>query len=215
MLAGLSAVGFTGVPRASRSIENDSTLTGEWRGETYADGTTAQFTLNLFPNGTYSRKVVTVSEFGWTLQGDMLMLAPAVANEEGQLTYGKASVVRLHFTGDSLIATAGKESLTLRRVTALVEDLPLLGRWEGQSDLNEGLTQDFTADGRLIVSVAVSREAGYYTVSDGVISFAEQIPQPGRKRTRFRLEDGKMLLFIAPELPPIELTRAPRVSPVS
>jgi hypothetical protein len=168
-------------------------------------------TLNMYPNGTYSRMVSTISEFGWTLEGDLLWLAPAVAATDSGLTYGKVSALRIRLEGDSLIASASRNSVVLRRVTTAVPDAPLLGRWTGNSDLNETITQDFTVDGRLIVTATVSQEAGRYSISRDEIEFYQQIPEPGTRRIRFEMKDGKMRLYIARQLPPIILEKIPEV----
>jgi hypothetical protein len=39
-----------------------------------------------------------------------------------------------------------------------------------------------------------------------------QIPEPGRRRSKFKLQKGKLLLYIARDLPPIEMTREPPAS---
>ena len=182
-------------------------VVGKWTGDTFASGTVTSMTLALFRNGTYARKIVSSTEFGWTREGDMLMIAPAVSRVDQQVNYGKAATVRMKLSKDELVLSSGNSSITMKRVTWPVEGALLLGRWEGQSDLNEGVTQDFTADGRLIVTVTVSREAGRYSVDDGFIRFEEQIPFPGKKKSKFRLEDGKLILYFAPQLPPIEMVR--------
>jgi hypothetical protein len=182
-------------------------IVGKWIGDTFAAGTATSMTLELFPNGTYARKIVSSTEFGWTREGDILMIAPALSRVDQQVNYGKAAAVRMNVSKDELILSSGRNSITMKRVTWPVEGAMLLGRWEGRSDLNEDVTQDFTADGRLIVTVTVSREAGRYAVEDGFIRFEEQIPFPGKKKSKFRMENGKLILYFAPQLPPIELAR--------
>ncbi len=184
-----------------------SPLNGEWKGETFAAGGVAGVTLNLYSNGTYARRIVVVSEYGWTLEGNALMLAALLARTDTGSTYGRAAIVRVQLIGDSLVARAGRDAVHLKRVTSLVEASPLLGRWEGLSDLNESVTQDFTADGRLIVSLTVSREAGRFSHDGEWINWAEQIPVPKNKKTRYRLEDGRLSVYFEPRLPPLELER--------
>jgi hypothetical protein len=187
-----------------------SPLAGEWQGQTFAAGSAATVTLMLYANGTYSRRIVTATEFGWTLQGDgTLIMAPLVSVADDGNHYGKAVALGVTLMGDSLIARAGKNSIVLRRVTASVPETPLLGRWEGLSDMNEPLTQDFTADGRLIITVTHSREAGRWAVSAETINWTEQIPSPGKKRSRYRVEGEKLLIYMTPKLPPLELSRIP------
>ncbi len=57
-------------------------LNVERKGETFAAGGVAGAALNLYPNGTYARRIVVVSEYGWTLEGDALMLAPLLAQTD-------------------------------------------------------------------------------------------------------------------------------------
>src|SRR5215213_11402336 len=90
--------GFIGAPNSS----SEQVMIGEWKGDTYIAGTVGTLTLNLFPNGTYSRLVSTSSEFGWTMEGDMLMMAPVAGVVAGEITYGKVSAVKLRFDDDSL-----------------------------------------------------------------------------------------------------------------
>ncbi len=184
-----------------------SSLTGEWKGETFAAGGVAGITLNLYPNGTYARRIVVVSEYGWTLEGDALILAPLLAQTDTGATYGEAAFVRVELVGDSLVARAGRNAVHMKRITFPVEASPLLGRWEGLSDLNESVTQDFTADGRLIVSFTVSRAAGRFTLDGEWINWSEQIPVPEKKKTRYRLENNRLFVHFERRLPPLELER--------
>jgi hypothetical protein len=192
-----------------RELASSSSIVGQWNGETFAAGGVASVTLSLFANGTYARKIILNSEYGWTLEGDVLLMAPVVAIADSGKSYGKAAAVQIKVHDDStMTASAGAQSLRLKRITTLVPESPLLGRWEGLSDLNEAVTQDFTADGRLIVGVTVSREAGRYTAAGESITWATQIPVPGRKVSRYRLENGKLLIYTSPQLPPLELSKA-------
>ncbi len=209
VVAPLALMGESGVAQtqvAERSSRGTS-LVGEWRGEMFSGGIGTRLLLNLFENGTYSQRSTVVSEYGWTLEGETLLMAPVV--ERGKENkYGKAMALHVKLEGDSLIATASKQKIVLRRQTARVDHSPLLGRWEGMSDLNEPITQDFTLDGRLIVTVVLTREAGRYSVNRGQITWAEQIPRPRRHRSRYKLEDDRLTIFSPAPLPPLELTRA-------
>ncbi|MEO8194809.1 MAG: hypothetical protein ABI681_13240 [Gemmatimonadales bacterium] len=202
------ALGLLGATAESQSPQaSQSGIVGQWEGDTFAAGNNAGITLNLYPNGTYSKRVVTVMHFGWTLDGNTLLIAPVTAISGDDVTFGKAVGMNVTLMGDSLVASAEGQSLLLRRVTWPVANQPLVGRWEGQSDLNEPITQDFMDTGRLILTIARSREAGRYTIKGESINWQEQIPNPERRRSRFKLEKGKMLLYISPKLPPIELNR--------
>ncbi len=197
----------TASPRVAQAASPRLSLTGEWKGETFAAGGVAGVTLSLYPNGTYARRIVVVSEYGWTLEGEALMLAPLLARTDTGSTYGTAAIVRVELMGDSLVARAGRDAVHMKRITFPVEASPLLGRWEGLSDLNEPVTQDFTADGRLIVSLTVSRAAGRFTLDGEWINWSEQIPVPEKRKTRYRLEDGRLFVHFEPRLPPLELER--------
>jgi hypothetical protein len=190
----------------------DEDIVGRWTGETFAAGTTTLMTLELFKNGTYARRIVAASELGWSASGDTLLIAPLIARVDNEVTYGKAAAVLVKITGDQMVQSAGSKSLNLKRVTSPVASAPILGRWEGQGDLNEEVIQDFTVDGRLIVTVTVSREAGRWSATDQEIRWEMQIPEPGRRRSKFKLQKGKLLLYIARDLPPIEMTREPPAS---
>lgn len=195
--------------RTERELASSSSIVGQWEGQTFAAGGRASVTLNFFANGTYSRKITVTNEYGWTLEGDVLLMAPLVAITDSGKSYGKVAAVQLRVIDDStVVASAGTESLQLRRITARVNESSILGHWEGLSDLNETVTQNFTADGRLIVGVTVSREAGRYSRGGDAITWATQIPVPGRKVSRYRLEKGKLLIYTNPKLPPLELSRA-------
>lgn len=216
MLSRLAAVaaigiGFVGAPDSTR----DEALIGQWKGDTYVSGTIGTLTLNLFPNGTYSRLVSTSSEFGWTMEGDILMMAPVTGFVDGEITYGKASALKLRFDGDSLIASYSGKYIVMHRVSSVVKDAPLLGRWMGASDLNETITQDFTVDGRLIVTATVSQDAGRFSIGKEDIEFEEQIPKPRKRKNAYELKGDKLLLFVNRQLPPIELTKIPLDVPAS
>jgi hypothetical protein len=42
-----------------------------------------------------------------------------------------------------------------------------------------------------------------------MINWTEQIPSPGKKRSRYRVEGEKLLIYMTPKLPPLELSRIP------
>jgi hypothetical protein len=200
---GIAAAFFIAAPA------DDTEIVGRWTGETFAAGTTTSMTLDLFRNGTYARRISSSSELGWSVSGDTLLIAPALSRVENETTYGKASAVLVKITGDEMVQSSGSRSIRLRRVTAPATSGPMLGRWEGKGDLNEEVIQDFTLDGRLIVTVTVSREAGRWSVANDEIRWETQIPEPGRKRSRFKVEGGKLILYLARNLPPIEMTKVP------
>ena len=196
---------------ASRDTPS-SALVGEWRGEMFSGGVGTRLSLHLFENGTYSQRSTMVTEYGWTLDGETLLMAPVI--ERGaENKYGKAMALQVKLEGDSLIATASRQKLVLRRQTSRVDHSPLLGRWEGISDMNEPITQDFTLDGRLIVSVVLTREAGRYSLNRNEIVWAEQIPRPRRHRSRYRIDGGTLTLYSPAPLPPVELSRVTDGSP--
>jgi len=188
---------------------SDPNLVGRWTGESVYGGASTSMTLDLFKNGMYARRIVAATELGWSASGDTLIIAPLISRSGGESTYGKASAVLARITGDQMIQSAGAKSITLKRVTWPVANSRILGRWEGQGDLNEEVIQDFTADGRLIITITVSREAGRWALDDDEIRWETQIPEPGRKKSKFRLQEGKLILYFARDLPPIELTREP------
>lgn len=199
MLTRLSIVASIAAGAAlSLAASREENLIGQWKGETFAAGSTASMTLNLFPNGTYSKRIVSVTELGWTLEGDFVPVAPAIMGPNSEVSYGKAAGLKIKISGDSLVASSHGQSMVLKRVTWAVKDAPLLGRWVGQSDLNEGVTQDFTADGRLFVSVTLSREAGRYSVEQGQISWQEQIPNPSRHSSRIYRKQQRFRTLLKP-----------------
>ncbi len=204
VVAALGA-GFLGVPDSTR----EQALIGQWTGDVDAQGTPGTLTLNLFPNGTYSRMVSTRSDFGWTMEGDMLIIAAVSGVADGELTYGKASALKIRFDADSMTASHLGKSIVMHRVTSAVRDAPLLGRWMGASDLNETITQDFTVDGRLIVTATLSRDAGRFSIGREEIEFEEQIPKPRKRRSAYELKGDTLLIYLNRQLPPTELTRIP------
>ena len=194
------------------STDGGPAVVGEWYGEMFSGGVGTRLLLNLYDNGTYSQRSTMVTEYGWTLDGETLLMAPVVERGD-DIKYGKAMALKVRLLGDSLIATANRQQIVLRRKTEKVDHSPMLGRWEGLSDLNEAITQDFTADGRLIVTVVLTREAGRYVVSRNEIAWAEQIPSPRRRhRSRYKLAGDTLTLISPSPLPSVELTR---VSPES
>jgi hypothetical protein len=186
---------------------SDPDIVGRWAGEMILGGASTSMTLDLFKNGMYARRIVVATELGWSASGDTLVIAPLVSRTATESTYGKASAVLVSITGDQMVQSSGQKSLTLKRVTWPVENSRILGRWEGQGDLNEEVIQDFTADGRLIITITISREAGRWAVDKDDIRWETQIPQPGRKKSKFKFQEGKLLLYLSRDLPPIEMTR--------
>ena len=182
-------------------------LVGRWRGESTGAGTRTVVIIDFFPRGTYARRVDVSSEFGWTLNGDNLMLAPAITRSENDVSYGKPSILRMKLANDVLVISDSAQTISLKRVTVPINESAILGRWEGQSDLNEGITQDFLSDGRLIVTITLAREAGRFSIDKANITFEEQIPTPRKKKSRFRMEAGKLVMYMAPDVPALELVR--------
>jgi len=183
-------------------------LVGRWRGSIEQDQTTTEVVIEFFPNNTYARRVSIKTEFGWTQEGDVLLLAPALEKKNNDITYGKASVVSMKLSDDVLTIADAKQSISMKRATAPVNESKLIGRWEGQSDLNEGITQDFLSDGRLIVTVTLAREAGRYSIRESKINWEVQIPQPHKTKSRFRVDGNKLVLFLTDDIPALEMTRA-------
>lgn len=185
----------------------DKQIAGEWEGNVSALGATARMTLNLFNDGTYVKRVVFVNEYGWTAVGNTLLIAPSVRYGDS-LLFAKAMSMDMKVTDSSLITKSGKDSLKLRRFTYPVAQSPLLGRWQGQTEFGEELTEDFTADGRLIVSITLTHEAGRYSVDKGNIEWWQQIPESRKRREKFEIDGDKLKVFLGPKVPALELTRS-------
>lgn len=145
------------------------------------------------------------------MDGDALILAPAVSRTNNDVSYGKPSVLKMRLADDMLVISDSAQSISLRRVTVPINESAILGRWEGQSDLNEGVTQDFLSDGRLIITVTLAREAGRFSLDRKIITFEEQIPTPQKKKARYKIEDGKLVLYHTPDVPGMEMTRIAEV----
>lgn len=203
-IAMMSAVGSAQTTVASR--DTPAPLVGEWRGEMFSGGVGTRLSLNIFGNGTYSQRSTMITEYGWTLDGETLLMAPVVERGD-EPKYGKALSLKIRLEGDTLTATASGERIVLRRLTVPIDNAPLLGTWEGMSDMNEPITQSFTSEGRLIVTVVIDRAAGRYSVNKNEITWAEQIPRPRRHRSRYKLENGRLTLISPAPLPPVELER--------
>jgi hypothetical protein len=193
-------------------VQKISDIVGRWKGEFASDGTRTSVIIDFFPRGTYARRVDVISEFGWTLNGDALLLAPAVTRSDSEVSYGKPSVLKMRLADDVLVISDSAQSISLKRVSVPINESAILGRWEGQSDLNEGVTQDFLSDGRLIITVTLSREAGRFSLDGRSITFEEQIPTPQKKKSRYKIEEGKLVLFLRPDVPGMEMTRVAAMS---
>lgn len=183
-------------------------LGGAWTGSLVEPGGRTDLMIEFFPNGKYARRVSTTTEFGWTLNGDILALAPAVRNGD-DVSYGKATEIRIDLKDSVLVISDSHQSISLKRVTVPINESGLLGRWEGVSQANEGIVQDFLSDGRLIITVTLAREAGRYSIDKSNIRWEEQIPEPKRKKSRFRIDGEKLILYFTQDLPAIEMSRVP------
>jgi hypothetical protein len=183
-------------------------IVGKWTNQSSEGGARTEMSLQFFPNGTYAHRLVIVSEFGWTQQGNVLLLAPLVGTNNGSPQYGKATAVQMVLDGDNLTISDAEQTIAMKRVTVPVNEAAILGRWEGKSKANEGVVQDFLADGRLLITITMLREAGRYSADGKNIRWEEQIPQPRSRKTRFRLENDKLTIFLKPEAP-VQLIRAP------
>ena len=186
---------------------DDPGLIGRWTGETFANGSPARMTIEFFPNGTYERHIETITELGWSLAGEILLIAPAIGVANGEITYGKAAEVRVTLSGDDMTQSAGGKSIRMTRLTSLVPDNPVVGRWNGRSEENDEVFQEFLPDGRLLVTLLTSGELGKWSVDGSTIKWEEQVPTPRRKKSNFKMKDGKLLVYIAPRIPPMEMTK--------
>ena len=186
---------------------HEGTIAGEWHGEMNNGGLAMRLTLNLYEDGTYVKRVVFVHEYGWTAEGSTLHLAQLVRNGDA-VAYASPMLLDMRVNDSSLVTKSGKDSLSLRRVTYPVAQSPLLGRWQGETDLGEELLEDFTQDGQLVVTITLRREAGRYSVGRDEINWWEQIPDPNKRKEKFSLEGDKLKFFVTPKLPAIELHRA-------
>ena len=186
---------------------DDPVLVGRWTGETFANGTPARMTLEFFPNGTYERHVESTIELGWSLLGETLLVAPAIGVANGEIKYGRAAEVKVTLVGDEMMQSASGKSIRMARVTPLVPDNRIVGKWNGRSDDNDEVFQEFMPDGRLLVTVITSGEVGKWSVDGSTIKWQEQIPKPQLKTSKFKMKDGKLLVYIAPRLPVMEMTR--------
>ncbi|HEX6573674.1 MAG TPA: hypothetical protein VF042_01785 [Gemmatimonadaceae bacterium] len=206
-----SAAAFIALVAASSFNAADAqkadAIIGRWNGEFVDNGVRTSITIDFFARGTYARRVDVISEFGWTQNGDVLLIAPAISKIENDVSYGKPSVVKMKLADDVLTISDSAQTISMKRVTVPINESQLLGRWEGQSEMNEGVTQDFLSDGRLIVTLTLAREAGRFSVDGGSITFEEQIPTPRKRKTKFRVEDGKLLMYLTPEVPALALVR--------
>jgi len=205
--AAVPVICLAGATMLSAAPQRSGELVGRWKGAINESGGSTEVVLDLFPNGTYARRVVVVSEFGWTQEGDKLILAPAIERRDNEVSYGKATVVSMKLSNDVLTIADAKQSISMKRATIPVNESALIGRWEGQSDLNEGITQDFLSDGRLIVTVTLAREAGRYVIDDETINWEVQIPDPKRKKTKFKMDGEKLVLFLGSGLPTLEMKK--------
>jgi hypothetical protein len=190
----------------TRTVSRDQQIIGEWQGDVNSNGATARMTLILFRDGTYVKRIVFVNEYGWTAEGNTLLIAPSVRYGDS-LLFAKAMSMQIRVSDSSLITKSGKDSLKLHRYTYKVDQSPLLGRWQGQTDFGEELTEDFTADGRLIVSITLTHEAGRYSINKDVIEWWQQIPTPNKRREKFAIDGNKLKVYLVGKIPPIELTR--------
>ena len=207
----LAAMAIVAVPspRITAQAPREA-IVGQWKGAIDEGGARTEVVLEFFPNGTYARRVALTSQFGWTLSGDVLLLAPAVSKSSDGISYGKASAVHMKLKDSVIVISDAHQSISMKRVTVPINEAAILGRWEGVSEQNEGITQDFLSDGTLMVTVTLAREAGRYKLDESNISWEEQIPEPRRKKSRFRIADGKLVLYFNQDIPAIELTRVQR-----
>ena len=165
-------------------------------------------TLSLFRDGTYVKRVVLFNEFGWAADDSTLLIARPETRAK-KVTFGLPMLMHMTVTDSSLVVRSGNDSLRFRRFTRFNPQTPLVGRWHGESDLGEELTEDFVPDGRLFVSVTVTREAGMYSVKHGAIEWEVQLPNSAMHRDKFRIDGNKLRIFLASEQKPVVWERSP------
>lgn len=191
-----------------RTVAREQVMVGEWQGDIATDGAAARMTLFLFRDGTYVKRLVFVNEFGWTTEGNnTLLIAPSFRSGDS-LLYAKAMSMQMRLSDSSLVMKSGKDSLKLSRYTYKDDQFPLVGRWQGQTEFGEELTEDFTADGRLIASITLTHEAGRYSVNKNMIEWWQQIPTPKKRREKFEVDGNTLKVFPVGNVVPIKLTRA-------
>ena len=84
-------------------------IVGQWKGAIDEGGSRTEVIIEFFPNGTYARRVALTSQFGWTLSGDVLLLAPALSKSNDEISYGKASAVHMKLK-DSVLVISDAEA---------------------------------------------------------------------------------------------------------
>lgn len=184
-------------------------LVGEWQGNVNTAGALARMTLSLFRDGTYVKRVVFINEFAWATSDDTTLLIARPETHAKKITLGPPMSMHMSVSDSFLVVNSGNDFLKFRRFTPFDPQAPLIGRWHGESDLGEELTEDFAPDGRLFVSVTLTREAGMFSVKRGAIEWEVQLPNSAMHHEKFRIDGNKLKIFVNSEQKPMVWERAP------
>lgn len=177
---------------------HDGGIMGEWRGAMGQSSPTSQLALSMFRDGSYVRRVVTVTEFAWTSEPHLLNFAE-VTRKGNDLQYGRAMAVRMTVNAISLTTIYGNDSIVLYRLGGTTSDSSVIGRWQGENANGEEVIEEFAPDGQLLVMVTVARDLGHYSlVAKDEIEWLQQVPTEGKHRDKFKLQGNKLKLFVEP-----------------
>jgi hypothetical protein len=183
----------------ARSAAREADLIGEWRGVLVKTPLDTQLALSMFRDGSYVRRTVKVSEFAWASEPRAVNITPIMRNGN-DIVLGRATVVRMTVTPMSLTTRSGNDSVVLYRLGESASDSSLVGRWLGENAKGEEVIEEFAPDGKLLVMVTITRDAGRFSLtSHGEIEWLQQIPPEGKQRQKFKLEGNKLKLFTEPD----------------
>jgi hypothetical protein len=99
------------IPSAKGQPTND--LVGKWTSLTQEGGARTETSVEFFANRTYAHRMVIISEFGWTQQGNFLLLAPVIAMKNGEPQYGRASALQMKLDGDELTISDKEQTIAM------------------------------------------------------------------------------------------------------
>jgi hypothetical protein len=167
-------------------------LIGRWelRAKWSAEGVSS--IVDFLPGGWYSQTLVVKSRLRYDYDGTRLVLIGI--DTAGQPLQSSRAVLEVAFVGDTLIATAGPETVRMARLGGNPGSRGIIGRWVSTNDDGKGVIQDFDYDGFVHVAVTLSGEAGRYSISKNRIEWEPRVPVGGKRRTRFTLKGNTLQL---------------------
>ena len=164
-------------------------LRGRWTSEEIST------IIELLGGGWYSQTLVASTQLLYQYNGADLILV--TLNAKGEPDMATQVVLKVRFDEDTLTLTSKSDTIRLLRSAGGEFAGDIKGRWlllSGKKD--KPVTQEFSSDGTVRVMTALSGEVGRFRlIGEKEIEWSPMLPTRPPRRTNFKLQDEKLVLW--------------------